>query len=144
MSKYNEMKEIDEAINAANDALYHLTNALEYLNKSKNWGIFDILGGGIIVSLIKNGKIKDAQRELDIARQSLETLSYELRDVDMMLEDNLDPTGFLGIADTLFDNFGLDILTQTKISRTINDVNRVINHVEGVLDALSDIRAGYH
>ena len=142
MNRYNETKEIDEAINAANDALYHLTNAYEYLKKSKNWGLADIFGGGGIVSLIKNGKVREAQREMTIAKESLEVLSNELRDVDMYLDDDLDPTGLLGIADTVFDNFGLDILAQTRINRSLKDVERLINTVEGVLDALSDIRTG--
>ena len=53
-------KEIDEAVNAANDALYNLGNAESVLKSAKGWGIADILGGRMIVTAIKRGKMNDA------------------------------------------------------------------------------------
>ena len=47
----NERREIQEAIAAADDALLHLGEAKKALGKARNWGIFDILGGGSVVGL---------------------------------------------------------------------------------------------
>jgi hypothetical protein len=60
----------------------------------------------------------------------------------MFMDFDLDPDGFLGFAETIFDNFGLDLMAQSRINRTISDVTNLISHVEGVLDALSDIQMG--
>ena len=73
--------EIDEAIEAADRALEHLYRARDLLHSARNWGAFDILAGGFISSLIKRGKMSDAQDELDAARSALATFAYELRDI---------------------------------------------------------------
>lgn len=39
-------REIEEAAAAGEKALYSLENAREKLQGAKNWGIFDMLGGG--------------------------------------------------------------------------------------------------
>ena len=37
-----EYRELQEAIQAADDALYHLQSARKYLNSAGNWGLLDI------------------------------------------------------------------------------------------------------
>ena len=49
MENYNHQKEIREAINAGKRAKASLNEARNKLNSAKNWGIFDILGGGLIL-----------------------------------------------------------------------------------------------
>ena len=75
-------KEVAEAVNAANDALYYLTNADEMLSKARNWGIADIMGGGIIITAIKRQRMQEASREIDKAKRSLSVLKKELGDLD--------------------------------------------------------------
>ena len=45
--------EIREALVAADDALDDLYAARDHLRSARNWGIFDIFGGGIIATMIK-------------------------------------------------------------------------------------------
>ena len=71
MSNKNLYKEIDEAVNAANDALYYLGNAEEILKSARNWGIADLLGGQMIISAIKNGKTHQA--EIQFSKRALLT-----------------------------------------------------------------------
>ena len=49
-------REVQEAISAADDAIRHLEDAERELKSARNWGIYDILGGGLISSLIKRGE----------------------------------------------------------------------------------------
>ena len=43
---YDFEKEKKEAIDAGNRALQSLKDAQNHLNNAKNWGIWDMLGGG--------------------------------------------------------------------------------------------------
>lgn len=45
-------KEIQEAIQAANHALACLRQADAYLQSAKNWGLFDMLGGGALTTFL--------------------------------------------------------------------------------------------
>ena len=57
MSDFMMDKEIDEAIASGEHALISLREAQNKLNSARNWGIFDMLGGGLITDLIKHSKM---------------------------------------------------------------------------------------
>ena len=135
----DEKKEIDEAVNAANDALYHLGLADELLQSAKNWGIADILGGKFFVTAMKRSKMSDAQMELQAAQTALNTLAAELRDVNMYFDFETTFDGFLGVADYMFDNLVTDIMAQSRINQARAQVQDAIEQVEGILDALDEI-----
>ena len=71
MAEKSESKEIREAIQAGEAALSSLRNAQEKLNSAKNWGIWDIVGGGFMSSLIKHSRMDDAQEYMEEAGQNL-------------------------------------------------------------------------
>ena len=52
-----ERREIDEAILAGEQALDSLQEAKKQLNSARAWGIYDLVGGGVISSVIKHSKI---------------------------------------------------------------------------------------
>ena len=137
----NYEKELAEAVNAANDALYHLTNAEEVLNKARNWGIADIMGGGLIITAVKRQRMKEANIELRKAKQAMNQLNKELLDLDGWASLDVQMDDFLEVADYLFDNFWTDMMSQSRINNARNQVRNAIEQVEGILDALSDLQA---
>ena len=74
MEGYNIEKEMREAIEAGENALYSLRAAKEELRKAGNWGIADLLGGGFFVSLIKHSKMDEASRLMEQARYESEKI----------------------------------------------------------------------
>ena len=52
-----EIREVQEAIVAADDALKHLEKADDYLKSARNWGVLDIFGGNLITGLFKHGRM---------------------------------------------------------------------------------------
>ena len=56
-----EIKEIREAISAADDALTYLRSARRYLDSAGNWGLLDMFGGGLISGLLMHNKMGDAE-----------------------------------------------------------------------------------
>ena len=141
MNDRNLAKEINEAVNAANDALYYLGNAEEKLKSAQRWGIADILGGQMIISAVKHSKIQDAEEEVDYACKALEKLNKELGDVGEFYEIDNNIGGLLSAIDVFMDNPITDLITQSRINDTLDKVKQAIAQVEGVLDALEDITA---
>ncbi len=135
----NLNKEIDEAVNAANDALYHLGNAEEVLKSARNWGIADLLGGQMIISAVKTGKMQQAEAEMDEAAKALRRLNRELGDVGQFYTISSDFTALLSTIDIFLDNPVTDLMTQSRISQSLQEVRHTIAQVEGVLDALDEI-----
>ena len=69
---YDYNSERQEAIDAGNKALQSLYAAQNDLNSAKNWGIVDLLGGGMITSLIKHSKMNNAQSHMEQAKYDLQ------------------------------------------------------------------------
>lgn len=131
----HNQKEIHEAINAADDALIALRNAEKSLSSAGNWGIWDMLGGGMISTFFKHDKINRAQEELEEARNRLRIFRNELADLGSTADFDLDVGGFLRFADYFFDDFFSDWMVQSKIRKGQQQVHQAIRQVE-------DIRAG--
>ncbi len=143
MAYEKEIKEILEAQKAGDDALYYLEGAKEFLQSAGNWGIADLLGGGIFISMIKRNKMREAKTQIEMARNAMAAFSRELADVDRNLSLELDMDDFLGFADFFFDNFFVDMMVQSKISRARAQVDEAIDRVNDTMDLLDGILRRY-
>ena len=130
MTTAYDIKEINEAINAANDALYHLNRARKSLNSAGNWGLVDIFGGDLISGLVKHSKMSNAEREIEEAKLSLQRFSKELRDVSGYSSIHIND--FLTFADFIFDGFLADIIVQSKISEAKRQCDKAIRQVSDI------------
>lgn len=124
------MKEKQEALEAGQRALRSLKEAQRQISGAKGLGIWDLLGGGSIVSVIKHLKINNAKKALSEARYNLLTFSKELRDISMDFD--------IGIGDLLmvfdvFDNFWADVLVQAKLYEATRKIDETIYIVEEML-----------
>ncbi len=130
---YDLNKEKREAVSAGRRALSSLNDARNELNKAKNWGIVDILGGGAITSIIKRSKMNDAQKYIDLAKRDLQIFSHELSDVAGLMDIEIDTNDFLSFADLFFDGFGVDFLVQDRINKARRQLDEAILRVERIL-----------
>ncbi len=130
-----ERREIREAIDAADDALFHLRSARRYLSSAGNWGLIDMFGGGLISGLVKHGKMGSAEREIDEARFALQRFSKELRDVSGYSSIHIND--FLTFADFFFDGFLADVLVQSRIGEAKRQCDDAIRRVETIRTELA-------
>lgn len=137
MTDAQYQNEILEAIEAANVALRALHNAETDLKSAGGWGIFDILGGGMITSMIKHSNMNSAQKHMNEARYALQKFSKELRDVDEDLDFQFDNMDFMSFADVFMDNGIIDFMVQSQIEDAKKQVRRAIRRVEEIKDQLS-------
>ncbi len=133
---YDMYKETTEAINAGERALSSLRAAQRELSSAKNWGIFDMLGGGLISTMIKHSKMDNAKEYMEQAKYDLNSFSQELRDVNMSVNLNIDTNDFLTFADWFFDGFVADWLVQDRINEAYSQVDEAIYRVENIIRQL--------
>ena len=128
--------EIREAIDAADVALKHLGNAADMLDDAGRWGIVDMIGGGLITTLLKHRKISDAQDEIDEAKRALRIFVKELDDVDEATGLNVELGSGLQFADIFFDGVLADWIAQNKIDRAKQQVADAMRQVYAVRSQL--------
>jgi hypothetical protein len=137
MMTYDIDKEKREAVDAGYRALQSLKNAKAELNSAKNWGIMDLLGGGMLSGLIKHSKMGKAQQYMEQAKYDLSSFSRELNDVNMACDLNIDVGGFLSFADFFFDGVVADWLVQDRINEARRQVDDAIWQVQQIVNQLS-------
>lgn len=136
MSNELVSKELQEAIMAGKRAFTSLRLAKEKLDSARNWGIFDLLGGGFFTDVVKHSKLKDASSYVEKAKGDLRIFQRELQDVQQIGEIKIEVGGFLSFADFFFDGLVADYLVQSKISEARRQVDDAIYRVEGLLRQL--------
>ena len=133
---YNQQKEIDEAILAGEKALSSLAAAEKSLSSAKNWGIVDLLGGGMLTTFIKRSRMQEASGYLEEARENLRIFRNELSDVEFLDGSLLDGNGFLTFADYFFDGFVADFLVQSRIQETRRKIEQTASSIREILNRL--------
>lgn len=136
MDGYMLDKEIDEAIVSGERALASLKTAQEKLNSARNWGIFDMLGGGLLADIMKHSKMNEASAYMEEAKRDLLVFQKELQDVQETIDLKVDVDGFLTFADFFFDGIIMDYMVQSKIAEARKQIEQAIPLVEGLVNDL--------
>ena len=139
MATVDYRREINEAMQAGQEALRCLSQARDCINSAGNWGIVDMLGGGLITTFIKRSKMKDADLLVQQARSALKRFQKELTDVENIPEFRIETGDFLTFADYFFDGLVADWLVQSKINdarRQVENAMVKINYIMGQLKGL--------
>ena len=115
-----EKKEVQEAINEGENLLSTIDNALSSLNSAENWGIYDMIGGGLFATMGKRSNMNDAADSINSIKIILNRYNAELNDLSTNINISLDLDGFSGAMDYLFDNFFTDYIIQNKIESALH------------------------
>ena len=133
----NNEQEIREALQAADNALFHLRQAQRQLRSARNWGLYDLFGGGFFSTLIKHSKMNRARNEVEAARDAVCRFSRELSDVAGSAQFEMDTDDFLSFADYFFDGFIADYMMQNRIGHARDQVDNAIVRISRIRDQLS-------
>lgn len=134
----DNQKELREAISAGERALFSLRAAQDQLRRAGNWGVADLLGGGMLTAFLKHQRLGEAEQSLQIAQNDLRRFQNELRDIDQMAD--LDISDFLAFADYFFDGIVADLMVQSKIRQARERVDMTILRVETLVRQLRSRR----
>ena len=130
------MREINEAINAGEDALYSLRAAQDKLDSARAFGLLDLFGGKSLLGLFKHAQISDARSRIEDAKRALARFQRELKDVSGLPDLNIDIGSFLTFADFFFDGLFADFLVQRKINQAREKLREASERVEYLLNRL--------
>ena len=129
-------KEIQEAIDAADRALYCLEQARKSLGSAKGWGLYDMIAGGFFSTMFKHSSMNKAEGYLEDAQTALREFSRELDDVDEMIDFSYNKTDILTFADYFADSFLVDFLMQGRIKDAVRNVDDTIQKVTSIRNKL--------
>lgn len=135
----NREKEIREARLAGQEALDCLNRAADSLKSAGNWGIVDMLGGGLISTFVKHSKMNDANALVQQARSALKRFQKELTDVENVAEFHIETGDFLSFADYFFDGIIADWLVQSRINEArtqVENARQKVMYIMGQLNSL--------
>ena len=129
-------QEKKEAINAGYRALNSLETARDDLSSAKDWGIWDMLGGGLISTMFKHSKMDSAKEHMENAKKDLESFGRELQDVNMFYNLDIQTGDFLSFADWFLDGLVVDWMVQKRIKQAAEQVEEAIWQVESIIKQL--------
>ena len=123
--------ELNEAIEAGEMALKGLRLAIQSLRKAKNWGIYDMVGGGLLATAVKHSKMDEAKSLIQDVQVWLRKFKRELSDVNIVTNEDLtiQLSSFSTFADYFFDNLIFDWVVQDKINRSLEGCETICKQV---------------
>ncbi|MCR4634575.1 MAG: hypothetical protein K5648_10680 [Erysipelotrichaceae bacterium] len=125
--------EIREALTVCDQAMEDLNDADRLLKSARNWGIFDIFGGGLIATFVKRNKMDRARSCAEKASTSLRKLKEEMQDIYLHVDVDLNMDDFLSFSDYFFEGlFFADIQVQNRINTARNKVLDTIEIVRQI------------
>jgi hypothetical protein len=131
------LKELQEAVTAGQSVLRALDRARERMESARNWGAYDMLGGGVIATAVKHSRIDDARSAIHAAQSSLRRFQTELKDVQRDVNMQIEIGGLLTFADFFFDNIITDWFVQGRINESLKQIgdkraqiSRIVSELE--------------
>lgn len=117
--------QVSEAINLTNQILGYVEQAERSLSSARNWGFFDVLGGGFITDLIKHSKLNRARSAMDDVNYLMQRLQQVLGSIQMPADYRMEIGNFATFADFFFDGVFADVYMVSKIMQSLDEVRRL-------------------
>jgi len=130
------LKECNEAVKAGEAACSVLLKVEEPLNSAKNYGTWDMLGGGLLVTSAKHSKIDEARDRMIEARTKLDRFKTELSDVNMNFNVEINIDSFSKFADYFLDGLFSDMNVQSKIDDSLRGIQEAKYKVRNIITGL--------
>lgn len=120
-----------------------LEEAKKKLEDAKYLGIWDILGGGALSSMLKHNRLEEAQESLELAGKKVKMFEKELADISVNAEIHVEMQSFEKFADIFFDNILSDWAMQEKITRASKQVDEALERIRQLLLSLQMMNQRY-
>lgn len=131
-----QLKELKEAVDAGQTALFITNNVLSCLDSAESWGTWDLFGGGLLSDIAKHDELDNAQALVEQLQVQLRRFRTELTDVKIDADLQISVDGFTRFADFFFDGLFADWAVMDKITQAQNQVKGTRSQIESVLRKL--------
>lgn len=135
-----QIKELQEAERAACD-LYDFSNViLQTLGSAKNWGLYDMVGGGMIATAVKRDKMATARDQINTLNHKIENYCKELKDVNIEEITHVDLES-LNFLDYFLNSIFVDWAVQENINDAIQKIEILKVQINRNIKILNDNKA---
>jgi hypothetical protein len=134
-----DIAQVNQALNLTNQLIGELDQAERQLSSARNWGFLDVLGGGVIVDLIKHSKLNNAKISMDRVNYLLQELKRVLGGISMPGDYSMNVGGIATFADFFFDSGIVDVYMTAKIMSSLNEVRNLKNRCYELKNRLQSI-----
>lgn len=131
-----EKQEIGEALEAANAYQQLLETLIEQLRSAKDWGTWDVLGGGLLSSYVKQQRLNEVRKTVSSLRHYESNFRRELADVRQSKALNVEISGLEEVLDVFFDNLITDWIVQQRIHRSLASALKAYDEVVRIVSTL--------
>lgn len=128
--------ELNEAIKAGENALTSLEKVIDSLKSARNYGLWDMFGGGMLSTMLKRNKMDEANQLATYAQHDILKFQAEMQDVNIALNSSFSYEGFGRFADYFFDGLFVDWIVQNGINKTLDNTVYTYNEIERLLSEL--------
>ncbi|MBU5673439.1 hypothetical protein [Paenibacillus brevis] len=136
-----EQRELQEAIRAGQSLRQHLQEAEKGLSSAKDWGTYDMLGGGMISTGIKHSRLDEAMDHIHAAQNEMRRFERELHDVGIHdFGKSLEISGLLRFSDYFFDGLIVDWMVQGRIKEALEQVQGRVDEVNRIVSQLESLK----
>lgn len=135
----NNLKEINDVQIIINQILPLIDEAENKFRSARNWGFFDILGGGFITDLIKHSKLGVASDIMNRINYLLHDLQRELKEVVIPTDFSMNTASFSTFADFVFDGILADVYMQSKIMTSMEQIRELRSRLLILRDKLTEL-----
>ena len=130
--------ELEEAVAAGKNVKHDLLDVQSSLEKARDWGTFDMFGGGAISSFVKHQHLDEAESCIHKAQTSMRYFQKELLDIQEEAHLEVDISSMLKFADFFFDGFFVDMMVQDKINDSLDQTKSQRSKVNEIMLNLTD------
>lgn len=141
----SQLREVGEAVDAGQEARRALDRVLHDLRSARGWGVWDMLGGGLVATAVKHSRMDDARQAAYAVQDALRRFQRELADVKQPEKPIVeDISGFATFADYFFDGLISDWVVQARIDRSLSNARATAGRLDGLLAQLQGRKAALH
>lgn len=132
--------QIAEALNLTDQILAYVDQAERSLSSARNWGFFDVLGGGFIVDMVKHSKLGKARSAMDEVNYLMQRLQNVLGSIQIPADYRMELGNFATFADFFFDGVFADVYMISKIMQSLDEVRKLKHKLYELKARLEEIR----
>lgn len=136
----NQIREVDEALEIAENAKDFADQALSELGSAEDWGTYDILGGGLFANIEKHDHIANAESHMKGLKKELLMLKTELCDVEIDANVEFVVDGFTKYVDFFMDNIFSDLEVLEQIKEVRNNVENTHEQIKKLIKKLGTLK----
>lgn len=135
----DQRREINEALKVGTAASHLVDDILDSLSSAKDWGTWDLLGGGLIADIAKHEKMDQAQSQVESLQIQLARFKNELADVAIDGDLQVSIEGGLRFADFFFDGLFADWAVYNRIDASGERVRQTGRKIDRALSRLREM-----